>query len=1024
MKYIIVIFAVFVKIVVCTNLFATTYYVSSSGSNSNTGMSETQPFQVVQYAIDQMKDGDELIVLDGFYTGVLKLKSGITIKAKNPREVVFSGVEKFEATFIKHSGSIYKAKVSREVKQLFYNNEPMIWAQWPNITWAENWEHDKKWARATSGTGPGVLTSGGFDSINNLNLTGAYCFIRYGKGNSCYSRLIESFDGTILHWNDDNFYSSKYTGEDGPKASPEIFATMKESHHNHPINSKFFLAGALDLLDAPGEWFVKDNYLYLYPLDGTDPNEADILTKTIDYCIHEEETISNVKIEGIDFIAYSVSLTNALNSNISFTDVHFKYLSADLLFIDRVQGNDIDKPISVSGTAIHFEKCLFAGAQNSALKLTGSDLHVNNCVFMENNRHANFECRSLLVFPEGHYQFTHNTFFNNSSDAVRIVPDLSKMQSLHPEFSYNHVLNQGLYNTDVSGLYFPSKSQRYAEVHHNWFHNVKGNAVRLDLAGKELNVHHNVFWLTKRAMSIEGYGKFNVYNNTAVYNEVPADLIRNVLNHSGVTEASLDLSFPPIDDWIVLNNLIEYFQDRVGPREKITHNEQKELGLLHPERDSSWLIPIVDRGSMQGNMTGERREVFKNGDLSGLNLIPIDSSVLGGVEPSDTLRAEEVCCLNAYRGAYDVNGEYWHPGSSWMPNGLDVATTMAEAESFAQEFSTVSVLPQIVSDTIITDTIEFTSYQVTLMVRDEVTGESISGAAVVLGDTHAETDSSGSVSMTGIEYSFYQLSASAADYDPKLAYEVEIYSDTTLVISLVHNYFKTYINLVDRTTGDPVNRAVISSDIETMVSNSSGEVTMEKLLPGWWKYSVAHDDYFSLTDSVLVSSDTIMLIMLTNRQASIVFLVSDENGPVSEVPVTVNDWSIHSNSEGEVLFHNFLAREEYAYSIDYDGYRSVNDSFFLEVDTVISISLVPLAVATGKSQAVSVYPNPAAGAIYVELSEDQSEIRLLGLDGMSIHVQQVYYGVNRIDLSDIKPGIYCLQIVSEQVSRVFRIVIS
>lgn len=671
------------------------YYVSPLGDDNNNGTSEALPFQTVQYAVDQMIAGDELILLDGIYTGTLKLKSGITLKAKNPRKVVFSGMEQLEVTFEQHVGNIYKAEYGGEVKQLFYNNEPMIWAQWPNITWTENWEHDKKWARASRGTGPGVLTSAGFNSIYNLNLTGAYCFIRYGKKNSCYSRLIESFDGTILHWNDDNFYSSKYTGQDGRKASPEVFPNMKESDENHPMYSKFFLAGALDLLDAPGEWFVKDNYLYLYPLDETDPNEADILTKKIDYCIYEEETISNVKIEGIDFIACSVSLTNSLNSNISFTDVHFKYPSADLLFIDRVQGNEIDKPISVRGTAVHFEKCLFAGAQNSALKLTGSDLHVNNCVFMENNRHANFEGRSLLVFPEGHYQFTHNTFFNNSSDALRIVPDLSKMQSLHPEFSYNHVLNQGLYHTDVSGIYFPSKSQRYAEVHHNWFHNVNGNAVRLDIAGKELNVHHNVFWLTYRAMSIEGYGNFNVYNNTAVYNETPADLIRNVLNHSGVTEASLDLSFPPIDDWNVLNNLIEYFQDRIAPREKTTHNDQKELGLLHPERDSSWLIPIVDRGSIQGNMTGERRELFTDADLSELNLIPIDSSVLGGVEPHDTLRAQEVCCLNAYRGAYDVNGEYWYPGSDWMPNGLNVVITMAEAESFAQEYSAVSLLPEL-----------------------------------------------------------------------------------------------------------------------------------------------------------------------------------------------------------------------------------------------------------------------------------------------------------------------------------------
>ena len=102
------------------------------------------------------------------------------------------------------------------------------------------------------------------------------------------------------------------------------------------------------------------------------------------------------------------------------------------------------------------------------------------------------------------------------------------MRSLNPEFSYNHIFNAGRYNTDVSGVYFPSRSQRYAVVHHNWFHNINGNAVRLDISGKELNVHHNVFWSAYRALSIEGYGSFNIYNNTAVHNQTPADLIRNV----------------------------------------------------------------------------------------------------------------------------------------------------------------------------------------------------------------------------------------------------------------------------------------------------------------------------------------------------------------------------------------------------------------------------------------------------------------------------------------------------------------
>jgi hypothetical protein len=140
--------------------------------------------------------------------------------------------------------------------------------------------------------------------------------------------------------------------------------------------------------------------------------------------------------------------------------------------------------------------------------------------------------RPLMVYPSGDYQIRGNTFFNNPSDAVRIVPDRDKMQSLNPEFSNNHIFNAGRYNTDVSGVYFPSRSQRYAEVHHNWFHNINGNAVRLDISGKELNVHHNVFWSNYRALSIEGYGSFNIYNNTAVHNQTPADLIRNVLSAS------------------------------------------------------------------------------------------------------------------------------------------------------------------------------------------------------------------------------------------------------------------------------------------------------------------------------------------------------------------------------------------------------------------------------------------------------------------------------------------------------------
>ncbi len=700
--------AILCQLILCaavSTASAGTYYVSPAGDDGNSGASESEAFRVVQHAVNQMNSGDVLVVMDGVYAGELKLKSGITLKAKNPRKAVFSGAEPVKARFERHSGNIYKGKISGSPKQLFYNDQPMTWARWPNATWAENWIAEKKWAKATDGTGPGVLTSQAFKQIEDMDLAGAYCFLRYGKGNSCYSRLIESFDGTTLNWNDDNFYSSKYTGEDGRKGSPEVmndpnFANRSAKFDIHPRNSEFFLAGALGFLDAPGEWFVKDGFLYLYPTDGKDPNEAAVLVKTTDFCIDEEEPVSDVTVEGIDFLGCSVRLSSSENENIGFENCHFKYGGAELLYVDRVQGwGETDKPIFIAGANVRIERCLFAGAQNTGLKLRGSDLLVHNSVFMENNRHANFESRALLIENDGTYRITRNTFFNNCSDAIRIVPDLNKEMPRSPEVGYNHILNGGIYNTDCSGIYMPSKSQGYADVHHNWIHDIM-YAYRLDIAGKDLNLHHNVFWSSKRGMSIEGYGNFNIYNNTDVHNREPSDLIRNVMHHSDLgnrsssTQGSLELDFPPIEDWNVLNNLVEVFNDRIGPRERTTQLAQGRKGLLHPERAESWLIPIVNRGSMQGNLIGERRDIFTDGELSGLNLIPTDPVVRNGVSQTDELAAQKVTALDSFRGAYDVGDEYWYPGSDWMPYGLPVLKTMAEAERFAKKYRTISIVPE------------------------------------------------------------------------------------------------------------------------------------------------------------------------------------------------------------------------------------------------------------------------------------------------------------------------------------------
>ena len=687
---------------------ANTYYVSPAGNNSHSGTTEERPFQVIQFAIDRMSAGDTLIILDGFYTGSIQLKSGITLKAKHPRHVVFSGATPLKASFEPFTDKIYKTPVDQTVTQLFCNDKPMIWAQWPDIRWDQNWDEAKKWARARQGTGPGVLTSENFGEIEDLDLAGAYCFLRYGKGNSCYSRLVESFDGDTLHWNDDNFYSNKYTGEDGWRGTARALRSLPESHVYHPIHSKFFLAGDLDLLDAPGEWFVEDGLLYFFPPDGENPDELEVLVQTIDYCIYQDQAISDIFIDGIDFLGGSVKLTARGNNNIRFHNSRFSYPGGELLHIDKISSRDADRPIEIAGSNISMKNCLFAGARYTALRLDGSELSVKNCVFMENNRHATFEGRALGMNATGSFDITRNTFFNNCSDAIRIVFDQTNYEeTILPRVAYNHIFNAGIYNSDVSGIYLPIRSQKHTEIHHNWMHNVKGNALRLDVAGKELNVHHNVFWQSKRGMSIEGYGPFNIYNNTDVRNHVPSDLIRNILNHAGAYEASSDSSFVPINDWNVINNIVEAFNDGIGPREKSLYASRKASGQVHSERTESdelhgrssrpleGNLEIRNRGSIQGNLIGEDMDIFTNGNLSGLNLMPTDRIVLQGVEPTENLFAQGVTYLNTTRGAYELDGDYWIPGSDWMPYGLEVTTSMAAAEKFAKAYHSISIVPQI-----------------------------------------------------------------------------------------------------------------------------------------------------------------------------------------------------------------------------------------------------------------------------------------------------------------------------------------
>lgn len=51
-----------------THSFATNYYVSQAGSNSNNGLASTSAFRTINYAASQTAAGDTVFIMNGTYT--------------------------------------------------------------------------------------------------------------------------------------------------------------------------------------------------------------------------------------------------------------------------------------------------------------------------------------------------------------------------------------------------------------------------------------------------------------------------------------------------------------------------------------------------------------------------------------------------------------------------------------------------------------------------------------------------------------------------------------------------------------------------------------------------------------------------------------------------------------------------------------------------------------------------------------------------------------------------------------------
>ena len=324
----------------------------------------------------------------------------------------------------------------------------------------------------------------------------------------------------------------------------------------------------------------------------------------------------------------------------------------------------------------------------------------------------------------------------------------------------------------------------------------------------------------------------------------------------------------------------------------------------------------------------------------------------------------------------------------------------------------------VISDTLISDTLSaaINAYDLKVKVVDADTRELLPGCQTLLNGRSAETDSAGSAFYPDLSYDFYDLTVEKEGYIVHTGQDsVEIFSDTTLVIPLQRTYFHIRMEVADRATGEAIYRAVIHKGNDIWLTGTDGTAGVD-FRGGPELIHIEHNDYFDYDDTLHISSDSTILIPMTRTRANLVMEVVAGSLAVQDAVVELNSIVRVTDGDGEAYYLQLPARETYVFQVEKDGFLTVADTLYLEIDTTVAVHLTEVSsAASGVSGQIRVYPNPATERLFVKVP-GESRISLVDLHGRTLLERFYYPGEGGIDLHGVPAGLYLLKVrTGEQV---------
>ena len=500
-----------------------TYHVakSASASDANSG-TEKYPFATLKKAAAVAKAGDIVIIHEGTYREILRplndgtKSSPIIFRAAEGENVVISALEPVN-NFVEYDGNIYCAPLLNDLgdgrNQLFYKGEGLEEGRYPDTDTKPGVYPlpesipDKYWA--TKGNISIKVEEGDIaTSDTDLNQPvdywkgGVFVTMKGYAWSLVSGDIVSSAPGEIKVKDHDGLQSYGLGLTQGLWHNTLYGNTTTKYYKNvHPEDDWGYITNHLNTVNLPGEWYIGDNRIYVYPPEDADlSSDFEVKQRQLTIDLRDRKYIT---VEGINTLGGGMTMAGETEGNVLNGGSH-RYISHYTKCIDNQAGfiNDGDSRLS-EGAPHAGEVGFFIGGQNNAIINTTIEwsaaagiramgiyhLIANNLV--ENTSYTGSYVSGIAIGNEltdvntlnGGHTVVRNTSRNAGRAAFQYsfsglpgASDATAQPSLASEIAYNDFAYGGVLTRDTGVTYeystYHGNDRLRTSMHHNYVHDL------------------------------------------------------------------------------------------------------------------------------------------------------------------------------------------------------------------------------------------------------------------------------------------------------------------------------------------------------------------------------------------------------------------------------------------------------------------------------------------------------------------------------------------------------------------------